>query len=244
MPKSEKNRLYLIHPTRLNIYKVICESPGTYFYRLMSEIPRYTQKISSATLIYHLQKLKDANLIDTAKIDGKRIYYPKNLRDIEIERAYMLLKNKNALRIFLYIINHENAFQNEIAKVLNLHHDTVAYHTSHLCDAGLIVRYKDGKFIRFKVGPLGLKILEGSINIITEDYIQFILSKLSDSCHFPEVIERTRNKLTIRVVCPDEDDIELTIELSDFVLGSIEDIEREKGKGEEKHSKRKKKEIA
>ncbi|MHA1339225.1 MAG: winged helix-turn-helix transcriptional regulator [Promethearchaeota archaeon] len=222
MGRGVTDKLILIHPTRLQIYKIICESPGTYFYRLMFELPKYTEKISSATLIYHLKKLSEEKLIETTKIDGKRIYFPINLRNFEIERAYMLLKNENARNIFKYILNHDNAFQNEIARSLNLHHDTVYYHTQHLCDAGLIKKEKEGKFIRFHIGEIGKKLLDGSLNVITEEYIQFILSKLEDHCHFPEVLEKTSNYVKIRVVCPNEDDIEIEIKLRDFEF-SIEE---------------------
>lgn len=225
MPKSTE-KLMLIHPTRLQIYKIICESPGTYFYKLMSELPKYSDKVSSATLIYHLKKLNESNLIETAKIDGKRIYYPKNLRDAEIERAFMLLQNENAKKIFLYVLNKGAPFQNEIARLLDVHHDTVYYHTQHLVDAGLLSKEKDGKFIRFKIGEIGKKLLEGSLNIITEEYIQFILSKLEDHCHFPEVIEKSKDYVKIRVNCPHEDDIEIEINLEDFAI-RFEEFESE-----------------
>ncbi|MHA1871660.1 MAG: winged helix-turn-helix transcriptional regulator [Promethearchaeota archaeon] len=219
-----EDSLFLLQPTRWQIYKVICETPGAYFYKLMNELPKYSEKISSATLIYHLKKLNERNLIDTAKINGKRIFFPRNLRNIDAERAYMLLQNENAKKIFEYVVNHENAFQNEIARELNVHHDTVNHHIRHLVDAGLLVKEKRGKFIYFKIGPIGIKLLNGSLNIMTEEYVRFILEYLSDSCHFPEVISKTPTSLTIRVVCPDEDDIELTITLSEIKLSIIENV--------------------
>lgn len=219
MPRNQ-NKLMLVHPTRLQIYKIICESPGTYFYRLMTELPKYSEKASSATVIYHLKKLNEASLIETAKMDGKRIYYPKNLRNIEAERAYMLLKNENARAIFDYVLNTDMPFQNEIARELEVHHDTVYYHTQHLIDAGLLDKERDGKYIRFKIGEVGEKLIEGSLNIITEEYVRFILSKLKDSCHFPEVLERSKNAVKIRVVCPDEDDIEVEISLSEYEIST------------------------
>ena len=79
-----------------------------------------------------------------------------------------------------------------------------------------IYQIKKGKFACYKIGPLGEILLQGSLNIITDEYVRYILENLSDSCHFPEVIEQTKNSLTIRVHCPDEDDIELTMSLDDF----------------------------
>jgi predicted transcriptional regulator len=223
MPKNKEN-LLLLHPTRWSIYKIICENPGTYFYKLMSEVSNYSDKASSATVIYHLKKLSEEKLLRTEKVDGKRIYFPTNLRDAEIERIFMLLQNENARLIFQYIINHDRPFQNEIARELQVHHDTINYHTTHLEDAGLILKEKEGKFTRFNIADLGEQLINGSLNVITEEYVNFIFEKLSSSCHFPEIIEKTKENLKIRVVCPDEDDIELTISLNDFQISLISEI--------------------
>lgn len=226
MPKRNRpeNTIFLLHPTRRYIYKIICENPGTYFYRLMKH---GTAPISSATLLYHLGKLEEDGLIKSDKIDGKRIFFPRNLRTKELERAYMLLKNKNALKIFHYILDHdiEQCFQNEIARQLDLHHDTIRHHATRLADAELIIKEKRGKHNFFSIGRLGDEILEGSMKVFSEAYIRFIISKFADYCHFPEIISRTRDQLTIRVVCPHEDDIILTLDISGWTLEGMEELE-------------------
>lgn len=213
------DKLFLLHPTRRTIYKIICENPGTYFYKLMTQ---GNEKISSATLLYHLSKLEDDGIIKSDKIDGKRLFFPKNLRTKEMERAYMLLKNDNALKIFLYVLNHENCFQNEIARELNIHHDSVRHHVLRLVDAEIITKDKRGKRVHFMIGRLGQELLEGSLTVFSEAYIRFIISKLADDCHFPEIIDRTSEQLKIRVVCPNEDDIELTIDISNWSTDLLE----------------------
>jgi predicted transcriptional regulator len=218
--RNSEDKIFLLHPTRREIYKIICENPGNYFYRLMQH---GEDGISSATLLYHLSKLEEDDLIHSAKIDGKRIYFPKNLRDIETERAFMLLKNENARNIFLYILNHADCFQNEIARELEIHHDTVRHHISKLVDAEMVEKYKEGREVHFLVGRLGKEILEGSSILFSEAYIRFIISKLADDCHFPEIIERTNDRIAIRVVCPNEDDIELSIDISGWTIDDIED---------------------
>ena len=215
-------KLFLLHPTRRNIYKILCENPGTYFYKLMKQ----GSSGSSATVLYHLNKLEDDGLITSAKIDGKRIYFPKNLRTKEIERAYMLLKNKNALNIFLFIVNNKSCFQNQMAREFSLHHDTIRHHATRLTDAELIEKKKDGKHVFFSIGRVGTAILEGSIILFSEAYIRFIISKLADDCHFPEIVSRTRDQLTIRVVCPGEDDIMLSIDISNWDVPIIEDTNK------------------
>jgi predicted transcriptional regulator len=217
MPKRNP-KLFLLHPTRWQIYKMIAEVPGTYFYKLLKELPKYSEKVSSATILYHLKKLGEEGLLNTAKVDGKRIYFPNNLRNGEIERVFMLLKNENAKKIFQYIVNNKNPFQNQIARELNVHHDTIYHHTKRLIEAGLIEKEKQGKFTCFSLGTVGKDLLAGSLNIMTEEYIQFILEKLSDWCHFPEIISKTENTVVIRIVCPKSDDIEISISLGSFEL--------------------------
>ena len=110
MPRSKKKRLtFLLHPTRREIYKVICENPGAYFYNLAADLAE--ENISSGTLSYHLKKLEETGLITSIKMEGKRVYLPKMLREPDIEKLYLLLRNDNAKKIFLYIVNHEGCYQ-------------------------------------------------------------------------------------------------------------------------------------
>ena len=178
MRNSTEDTIFLLHPTRRSIYKILCENPGTYFYRLMSQIPKYDKKVSSATLLYHLGKLEEDGLITSEKIDGKRLYFPKIFEIKTLNGRFMLLKNENAKAIFLYILNNENCFQNQLARALDLHHDSIRYHTLRLVDAELIEKEKEGRLVRFKIGELGKKILEGSLSLFSESYIRFIISKL------------------------------------------------------------------
>ncbi len=217
--KTPENCIFLLHPTRRKIYQIICENPGNYFYRLMQQ---ENEEISSATLLYHLSKLEEAGLIKSEKIDGKRIYFPKNLRSKKMERAYMLLKNENAQAIFLYILNHGRSYQNEIAKELGLHHDTIRHHIVRLVDAEMLVNNKEGRRVFYSMGEFGTQILEGSMNLFSEAYIRFIISKLADNCHFPEIISRSKDKIEIRVVCPHEDDIYLSLDISGWSIDGVE----------------------
>ena len=95
---------------------------------------------------------------------------------------------------------------------------TIYHHTKRLIEVGLIKKEKKGKYTCFSMGPVGIDLLAGSLNIMTEEYIQFILEKLSDHCHFPEILSKTENTVVIRVVCPKSDDIEIRISLGSFEL--------------------------
>ena len=130
----------------------------------------------------------------------------------------MLLKNENAQAMFLMILNSGKCFQNEIAKELGLHHDTIRHHALRLLDAELISKERDGRRVFYSIGEFGKQILEGSMNLFSEAYIRFIISNLADHCHFPEIVSRTKDKLEIRVVCPHEDDIFLSLDISGWSI--------------------------
>ncbi len=219
MPRSKKKRLtFLLHPTRREIYKVICENPGAYFYNLAADLAE--ENISSGTLSYHLKKLEETGLITSIKMEGKRVYLPKMLREPDIEKLYLLLRNDNAKKIFLYIVNHEGCYQNEIAREIQSHHDTVRYHVEKLEEEGLITRDKEKKKVRFYVGPRGEELLNGSLNIVTQRFTDFLRSKLASECggHIVEVLEQSRKHVVIRIACPGEDDITFSLQLEEWTL--------------------------
>jgi DNA-binding transcriptional ArsR family regulator len=223
-PTKEKRMSLLMHPLRRNIYKLICESPGAYFFELASEL-----SAPHGTLSWHLKMLGRAGLIQSMKFGGKRIYYPKVLRSAQVESAYVALKSETARKIFSYILNNEGCHQLEIADNLEIHHDTVRWHASKLRKAGLIDVMREGRRIRYYVGDMGGKLVEGSLNLITESFIRFLCEKLEEDCLHPEVIEKTRDHVTLRIQCPRSQDIELAINLETWSFSEEEVEEVEEG---------------
>ncbi|MFX1520395.1 MAG: winged helix-turn-helix transcriptional regulator [Promethearchaeota archaeon] len=217
-PAKEKRMSLLMHPLRRNIYKLICESPGAYFFELASEL-----SAPHGTLSWHLKMLGRAGLIQSMKFGGKRIYYPKVLRSAQVESAYVALKSQTARKIFSYVLNNEGCHQLEIAENLEIHHDTVRWHASKLRKAGLIDVMREGRRIRYYVGEMGQQIVEGSLNLITESFIRFLCDKLEEDCLHPEVIEQDRDHVTIRIQCPRSQDIELAINLETWSFSDEED---------------------
>ena len=219
MPKRQKRKVFLLHPTRREIYKAICELPGIYFYNLINELAETDRiSLSFGTLSHHLKKLQESGLIASTKIDGKRVYYPKQLRNPEIERTFTLLRNENARKIFLYIVNNDKCYQNEIARALGLHHDTISYHAEKLAQETLIETEKEAKIVKFTIGERGKQLLQGSLNLITSQFVHFLESKIKEGCLTPQVIDQTPTSVTIRISCPREDDIEFSINLKDWIF--------------------------
>lgn len=225
MPRKKKRKAFLLHPTRRQIFKVICENPGAYFYNLAADLS--TENISSGTLSYHLKKLEESGIIQSEKMDGKRVYFPRKLRSRAAEKMYLILRNDNAEKIFQYIINNEGCYQNEIAREIESHHDTVRYHVEKLEEEGLIRREKERKKVRFYIGPRGQELLNGSLNVLTQQFVDFVASKLKSECgaHIIQVLEQDKKHVTMRINCPGEDDITLAIELHDWEIEKSEEID-------------------
>jgi DNA-binding transcriptional ArsR family regulator len=225
----------LLHPIRREIFKLIVEAPGSYFYNLTKAFgDESTNPSSPATVQWHLRKLINAGLIDTVKHGGKRVYYPKGLRDKEVEKAYTILRNKTAKEIFQFIVNNENAYQKQIASAIRdgVHHDTVRWHTQRLAEVGLIEERSEGRMVKYSIGPFGKKLLDGSLNVLKENFIYHLTNILKENCLYPTITEQTKDKLIVKIACPGSDDIELSIQLSQWSMDSISD-EEEGEEGEE-----------
>lgn len=227
---AQKRKALLLHPIRREIFKIICENPGSYFYDLTKEFSSDEEEggdepgASPATVQWHLRKLISADLIDTVKHGGKRVYYPKGLRDKEVEKAYTILRNDTAREIFQYIVNHENAYQKQIASAIRdgVHHDTVRWHTQRLAEVNLIEERSEGRMVKYSIGELGKALLDGSLNVLKENFIYHLTTVLKENCLYPQIVEQTRDTLVIKISCPGSDDIEFAIKLSQWGVSDVE----------------------
>ncbi len=211
--KTQREISLLMHPARRRIYSIVCESPGTYFQQIAESL-----EIPPGTLAWHLKKLEEDGLLGTLKYGGKRIFYPVALRSPEIERIYYAIKGETARKIFLYVLNSPGKMQIEIAQALDLHHDTIRYHLAALEEVKLVELIRHGRTVRVMKGSAAIRLQEGSVNYITDAFVNFLTNKLVDGCLHPEVVQRTSDRLVLRIECPVGEDILMTIDLTDWKL--------------------------
>ncbi|MHA1397828.1 MAG: winged helix-turn-helix transcriptional regulator [Candidatus Heimdallarchaeaceae archaeon] len=210
---KEKRLTLLLHPLRREIYRLVCETPGLYFFELSNALTA-----PHGTINWHLRKLEEARLIKSMKFGGKRIYYSQTLRSEEVERAFAVLKHKTARRIFTYILNNEGCHQTEIASNVKIHHDTVRHHVLRMEKAKLVESFKVGRKTCYRLGEVGNKLQEDSINTISNTYIAVLMETLEDNCLHPEIEEMTKDHLTIRIECPGKEDATFSISLSQWTF--------------------------
>jgi DNA-binding MarR family transcriptional regulator len=136
------------------------------------------------------------------------------LRDKEAEKAFFTLRSGTAKKIFQYIVNNPGCHQREIAKNLEVHHDTVRWHISRMVETGLVDLKREGRRVNYYLGEMGKRLLEGSLNVITDSFVLFLMDKLSERCQNPEIIGKSSDKVSIRLDCPDlQEDCTLVIKL-------------------------------
>ncbi|MHA1953316.1 MAG: winged helix-turn-helix transcriptional regulator [Candidatus Heimdallarchaeaceae archaeon] len=210
---KEKRLTLLLHPLRREIYRIVCETPGLYFFELSSELTA-----PHGTVNWHLRKLEEANLIKSTKFGGKRVYFSRTLRSEDVEKAFVVLKHSTARKIFIHIINNEDCHQTLIARALNVHHDTIRHHTLRMESAGLVESFKDGRKTCYRLGEVGLKIQEESINTISNTYVAALMDILEENCLHPEIEEITKDHLTLRIECPGKEDATFSISLSQWTF--------------------------
>ncbi len=197
-----------MHPLRRSIYQLVCETPGSYFYEIVSALAT-----PQGTLSWHLHMLEKDGLIKSTKFGGKRLFFPKMLRSESAEKAYAILKNSTAAKVFDLIVNNPGCYQTEIALKLSIHHDTVRHHIVRLAEAELIDIIRDGRTVKYFPGELGKELINGSLNVLSERYIRFLFDKLEEGCLTPEILERDLHSISLRIECPNSEDISLKIEL-------------------------------
>ena len=202
----------MLHPFRRDLYTVLCENPGTYLLELVEML-----ESPLGTLTWHLRILEREGLVKSVKFAGKRIYYPNMLRSEQAEMAFLTLRGKIAKKIFLYIVNNPGCYQEEIAERLDVHHDTIRWHVSRMEKVGLVKVEKVGRKKKHFLADLGQALLTGSLNTMSETFVMFLVEKLKDGCLNPEIREKTSERVTIRIDCPDKgQDCFITIKLNEW----------------------------
>ncbi|MBS7288653.1 MAG: helix-turn-helix domain-containing protein [Candidatus Freyarchaeota archaeon] len=205
----------LEHPVRQEVYRWVCENPGAYFFEIANQL-----SIPTGTLAWHLRVLEAEGLLEKIKFGGRVIFYPKYLRDAKLEKALLLLRNKNARKIFDIIAANPGISQSDIVERFGLHHDTVRWHIKRMVKAGLVRVKREGRSSKYHLGEAGEAVVNNDIRKISPNFVQFLLDRLHGERLRPELkcLEGSTLVIKIKPVEPYEDERMLTIDLSKFSL--------------------------
>ncbi len=217
---KDKRSVLLMHPVRREIFRIVSESPGSYFFEIASAL-----EMPSGTVSWHLKKLETAGLVDTMRFAGRRIFFSKGLRNPEVEKAFVVLRSSATQQVFMYILNNDQCYQAQIAEELKHHHDTIRHHIQRLKEAKLITSFKKGRSVHYTLGQIGKLILNSNTEIISQAFVEHLFEKLKDECLTPEILDHEAGRISIRISCVGKEDVTLSLNLKgwEFMNEELED---------------------
>lgn len=135
----------LEHDTRAAVYRVIERTDGAY----LSEISRATG-IPLSTVRYHLKILEYENRVSTAKMRGKRLYFPAGTEPSALEAA---LKDDGATAVLAALAAGGPASVSGLAEALDRDVSTISHHLTQLAEDGLVNREREGRAVINRLEP-------------------------------------------------------------------------------------------
>lgn len=206
----------LLHPSRREIYQYLCKSAGNYFFDIVNNLSEIG---AQSTIKHHLNRLVEYGLITTLKIGGRRIYYPTNLRNEEVEKSATILKKKGAMEIYKHVVNNSNSSLRDIATETRIDYNRVRKLVREMDEAGIFktVTYRSKRVCN--LGEIGRLLLQGTTAVITKAFRTFLLDKIiTDDCISADVVESAPNRLVIDMSCSLGDSGTLEIELGGWEI--------------------------
>ena len=126
------------------ILQFIEQNPGCHLRQIKREL-----SISMGTLQYHLNLLEKNGKITSDKHSLHRHYFRVGVF-LENEKNLLKILNKETERdILLYIIEHTNPTQMDIANAIQISAPSVNWHIANLVHLEIISEERDGKFKRY-----------------------------------------------------------------------------------------------
>jgi DNA-binding transcriptional ArsR family regulator len=144
----------LDHEVRAALYEAIERSPGAY----LSEVSERAD-VALSTARHHLDVLEDEGLVATAKVRGKRRYYPDHAPDVELTAA---LEDEATADVLDALARLGASHGGRLADELDRDASTVSHHLSRLEDAGLVEREREGRTVVNRLTPEVRAVLRGS----------------------------------------------------------------------------------
>ncbi len=146
----------LENDARRNIFEHILENPGCHLRATATAL-----SLSTTNVLWHMRKLEQANLVNSKKFEGYKVFYPVagGVDSRKKALANAVLRNDNAKQILDYISSNPSAHQREIARAIGVNHGTIRWHLRKLNDAGLVLQVKREHTSQYYVSELGVEFL-------------------------------------------------------------------------------------
>ena len=142
----------LEHDRRREVFDVIEEKPGTY----LSEVSEAAD-VPLSTARHHVRILEREDLVASAKVRGKRRFYPDGTEEVELAAA---MDDEPTAAVLDALARLGPSSVATIADELGRDSSTVTHHLQRLDDDGLVERERDGRTVVNRLAPAARKVLE------------------------------------------------------------------------------------
>ncbi len=144
----------LDHDGRARVFKTIEETPGVY----LSAVSQQTD-LSLSTIRHHLRVLEREDLVMSAKVHGKRRFYPTNSEQLELTAV---LDDEATANVIEALCRLGPTSVSNLADDLDRDPSTVTHHLQRLNDDGIVHRERDGRTVINYVSPRVRALLSDS----------------------------------------------------------------------------------
>jgi len=146
----------LENDTREAIFELLQDKPGLHLRAISDEL-----ELSTTNVLWHLRKLKDADLVKGKKLEGYKVFYPvKGGQESQREAmASAVLRNENAKAILEYISTEPGAHQRAIARGLDVNHGTVRWHLRKMLKTDLVLEVEQNNAKQYYLTELGASVM-------------------------------------------------------------------------------------
>jgi len=142
----------LENETRANVFETIENAPGAHLSQVSDDAD-----VARSTVRYHVRVLDEEGLVSSAKVAGKRRFYPARTEGVELAAA---IEDDATAAVLNAIRRLELASGSALADELDRDPSTVSHHLSRLEDAGLVERERDGSAVVNSLAPATAAALE------------------------------------------------------------------------------------
>ncbi|MFB6163741.1 MAG: ArsR family transcriptional regulator [Haloarculaceae archaeon] len=146
----------LEHDDRARAHEVIEEAPGIHLSAVADRID-----VPLSTVRHHLRILEQEDLIDSAKIRGKRQYFPP---ETDHQELVSVLNEPATAEILEVLARLGEAHGGRIADALHKDPSTIAHHLSRLEEQGLIEREQSGPAMINSLAPVAARAVDAQFD--------------------------------------------------------------------------------
>jgi predicted transcriptional regulator len=144
-----------IQSNRLQIYRYIENNPGAHLRKITKELG-----LAMGDTQYHLSILEKSGRIRSRKINLYRRYYSASILGEKEELILAFLRQETAKDILIYLIEHPDSTQSDLAGFKHYSSPTISWHMSRLIQAGIVNKSREGKKIRYSITSDRDKLLD------------------------------------------------------------------------------------